>query len=581
MKALIKSLLIVFAALSVLRISTASSQESSPVAGKLDSLELRIRALEAIKTRAAVPPQKEQSHQARLSAEDSIAESTIADLQRRIERLAEKLGQPGNVGMEPESQLLSYAGTPIRLSTVPESGSPSRGSDVASVASAHPAAVQSETRTEDPPTMKMVSSVAPVPSATPTPATQLAVAPESGSQPRAIGGAATAPASVAAPTVAVVSSSPAGQPVVSAAPPAAAAPKPGNSAGITLKPGRGFTIESPDNTFSLQPGGRIQFRHSLTTYDRDRSKDDLSNFSVERFEIWLSGKAFAEWNYKFEGNFGKGNVKLGDGFVEWGRYDAIRPKMGQFKVTFDRQMRTSSSEQSFVDRSTTAKTFGLERDIGLMLSGATADKKFQYNAGIFNGEGENKANTGAGELAVVRISANPNGDFGFSESDPKGTTKYLWIADAAVAYNASSAYKDWNNDGTIGGHDDEANVFRFVAGLGFRHAGLFAQGEYYGQNERPKMAALKNVRANGWYGQLGYMIVPSSWELAGRYSVVDPDAAKSDNTKREAAIGINHFLLNTGHAMKMTADVTLRIEEKGPTVRYSDVEVRTQLQLTY
>ena len=95
------------------------------------------------------------------------------------------------------------------------------------------------------------------------------------------------------------------------------------------------------------------------------------------------------------------------------------------------------------------------------------------------------------------------------------------------------------------------------------------------------MNAVKDVKANGWYAQAGYMVVPGAWEIAARYSIVDPDTDSADNQKTEAMVGLNHFIGGAGHAMKLTADVAQLTEESSSTVEYKDVRVRIQLQIIY
>lgn len=353
-----------------------------------------------------------------------------------------------------------------------------------------------------------------------------------------------------------------------------------DSVGMKHKPGKGFTVESPDKEFSLTSGGRIQLRHTYEAFDTDRDEEDLSNFAVERIRIWLKGKAFGEWKYKFQADFGKGGAKLKDGLIEFARFKQAKFTFGQFKVFFDRQQRISSGSQTFVDRSIAAKAFGISRDIGIQVQGTTTDKKFQYNAGVYNGEGEGKENPNNGHLFLGRVSFNPLGDFGLSESDTKNSDKHLIFIDAAASLNSKRAYKDWDKADTLGTYD-EADVLRYVFGVGYRHAGLYVQSEYYGQKEDPKIDTLGDIKANGWYAQTGYMIVPEKWELAARYSLVDEDTDVDDNEKTEAMVGLNYFIRRAAHALKLTFDVAQIVEKAGTDAEYKDIRVRAQLQIIY
>lgn len=348
---------------------------------------------------------------------------------------------------------------------------------------------------------------------------------------------------------------------------------------VKHEPGKGFKVESTDGDFDLTIGGLIQLRHTYESFDNDRGLDDdtVSDFTAERIRIWLKGKVFKEWNYKFMADFGKGASKLNDGLIEWAPSDQANLSFGQFKVTFDRQQKISAAKRTFADVSLAASAFGIVRDIGLMFHGALADKKYQYNIGAFNGEGDGQHNPNNGHLLVGRFSYNPNGDFGLSESDIKNTDKHLWFVDAAAALNTKRIYEDWNGDG----QDDKADVMRYVAGIGYRHAGLYTQAEYYHQEENPDIIGLRDVKAHGWYAQAGYMLKPETWEVAARYSMVDPDCDVDDNNETEVMIGVNRFLLKAGHAFKVTWDIARLTEEDGSGVEYKDIRSRLQLQIVF
>ena len=62
-----------------------------------------------------------------------------------------------------------------------------------------------------------------------------------------------------------------------------------------------------------------------------------------------------------------------------------QPWLGQGKVLFGRQQLTSSGSQQFVDRSDlTEDEFVPSRSQGIALIGKSAEKKFEYNVGVYN-----------------------------------------------------------------------------------------------------------------------------------------------------------------------------------------------------
>jgi phosphate-selective porin len=350
-----------------------------------------------------------------------------------------------------------------------------------------------------------------------------------------------------------------------------------------FKPGSGFTLAQGED-FSLQVMGRVQARWEYFNPDDDRTDigETYSRFTVERVRFGAKGTMFKDWKFELETDFGKGKTELKKAFIEWAKYEPARIEMGQFNVKFDRSQYTSSGRQELVDRSLAARTFGHEYDIGVDVAGAGWNKKFQYNAGIFEGE---KAPTPAspnnndGHLYVARFSFNPNGDFGYSEGDIKKTDYHLWYVDVAGARN-EDLWNDANSDKEEQkGELTDQTTYSF--GFGYKHAGWFFAGEYYDRNT-VKGDDSSDVDSNGWYAQLGYTIVRDKWEIAARWSEIDPDGDKDDDTQDEAVIGLNRFFKGLGHSLKLQTDFSwLETEKAAPADDFHDFRIRSQMQLVF
>ena len=347
---------------------------------------------------------------------------------------------------------------------------------------------------------------------------------------------------------------------------------------VKYKPGSGFTLVQAED-FSLAVTGRVQARYEYDDWDGDRDIPNLSKFTAERVRFGAKGTMFKDWKYELEAEFGKNAFSLKKGFIEYAKYEQARIEMGQFNLKFDRSQYTSSAKQQFVDRSIAAGTFGHEYDVGLDVAGAAFDKKFQYNVGVFDGEKTNKVNNNDGHAYVARVSFNPNGDFGVGESDIKKTDYHLWYVDVAGMWN-NDLWTDANADKKESADeltDEESLAF----GFGYKHAGLFLAGEYY-QRSSDKEDATPSVDGSGWYAQLGYTIVRDKWEVAARYSEVDPDDDKDDDHKTEWVVGVNRYFRGVGHALKFQTDFSWLGEEKAPpTDDFGDFRLRSQLQVVF
>lgn len=355
-----------------------------------------------------------------------------------------------------------------------------------------------------------------------------------------------------------------------------AAPPP--PAEVKYKPGSGFSLVQADN-FTLQMQGRLQARHTYMDYDGDRDITDSSNFTAERIRLGAKGSFFKVWTYDLEADFGKGKAELKKGYIAWSRVPEAKIAMGQMNVKFDRSQYTSSAKQQFVDRSLAAGMFGQEYDIGLDLAGAAFNSKFQYSAGVFNGEKASPgvANKNDGHLYAARVSFNPNGDFGYGESDIKKTDQHLWYIDLAGMWN-DDLWNDANTD--LKEQDSELTDQTSLAfGFGYRHAGFFISGEYYDKSSE-KEDGSADVDGDGWYLGLGYTFIKDKWEIAARYSEVDPDRDLDGDFQSEWVLGLNRYLHGLGHALKIQTDVSwLQEEQLGDDLW--DLRVRTQLQTIF
>ncbi len=369
-----------------------------------------------------------------------------------------------------------------------------------------------------------------------------------------------------------------------AATPAAAEPAPPPPAevpsAIKFKPGSGFTIVNGED-FSMQVNGRIQARYTYESFDGDRDIPNVSAFTPERVRFGVKGALFQRFKYEFQADFGKGKVELRDAAFTYEHSPEFALSMGQYKVRFDRQQYVSSGRQMFVDRSITSREFGLSRDVGLMFSGAPMDRKLQWNVGVFDGQGAptTDINKNDGHLYVARVSLNPGGDFGLAESDIKKSDYHLWYLDFA-GYRNNDVWKDANSDKKEQpGELTDTDAWTF--GFGYRHAGFFMSGEYFDRStEREDGTGKKD--SDGWYAQFGYVMVRDAWEIAARYSEVDPDDDIMQDKKTELMLGLNRYFRGAGHSLKLNNDFSWLTEDKAaPADDLKDFRIRSQFQIVF
>ena len=362
----------------------------------------------------------------------------------------------------------------------------------------------------------------------------------------------------------------------------------------SYKIGRGFTWETADNRFKLTLGGRLQVRFTYDLYSMNEKTggEDEPDFDVPRARIWVRGHVFEPFlKYKFQFDilgdeadttvtFNNGTTakfsstnrlaELKDAYFDFTKWSALSIRGGQFKAPYSRHWLTSSGNQQFVDRAITNRTFAPGRGVGLMAHGKTGGEKndlFEYYAGVFDGEGENKTNNDEGLMWAGRVAINPLGPVKYSESDLKGRDEFRF----AVGLNA------WlhQDDNHMSGGDDYSIGADVVA----TWRGLFFTGElHYREND---VSGGSDIEILGWMTQLGYFIIPNEFEVAVRAANIDWDNnGAKDSAMREYLVVLSYFWEE--HNMKVQADFG-RIEdhEGDPSDNIDEWRMRFQLQIIF
>lgn len=343
---------------------------------------------------------------------------------------------------------------------------------------------------------------------------------------------------------------------------------------------KGFSFASADKQFTLKIGSRIQARYTQTDPEVG---DEVGSFRIRRMKTSFEGLAFGDWKYKIQANWVGSNVVSGvtqsssgavtqtrfrgaileDAQVEFIRNPLAVPWIGQGKAFFGRQQLISSGRQQFVDRSIVDDRFAANRHQGIGLTGAPESKTWEYNLGVYNGNGINQeTNDNDSFLYVGRAVWTPFGEVKLEES--------------ALDYTASprlaigvSGFKNTTGNTPA----NERDITRLNAEFVFRIQGLSLTGEYYTEENDPVVGA--SLDTDGYYAQVGYLFPNQKFEVAGRYAVISPDtAASTDQTEQRLALSY-YF---SKHDYKLQADYGT-IENDA--TRAEDGELRVQLQLAF
>jgi len=412
---------------------------------------------------------------------------------------------------------------------------------------------------------------------------------------------------------------------------------------ISYKEGTGFVINSsqmapgdsrnraPKPRFSFALGNRVQVRYTYLSPDSP-AQDETSSFRIRRFKTFLNGNAFYPWvKYKVQVNWvgfnepdtRRNEPDLEDALVDFAYFPAAALQVGQYKVPFDRQELTSSGAQQFVDRAITNARYTFARDQGVTLHGVLGAEKaewFEYHAGVFNGNGRNKAdNDNTEHLGVARLYWTPMGPFKYSESDTDNTPKPMIAIGTAYAYNpvtsSSTSVANLTTqfpnpanpaqmvDVVTGSRstltESNADIHRLTADAQLKWRGLYLVGDVFFEDRENKLPRVTRTDFNaagkalsttagagttpgtqhtiGVLTQAGYFIIPKRVELAGRYALVNPDG--KNNKQQEVRGAINWFLF--AHNMKLQTDFGTIMTQQAAGGDRKDFEARTQFQLIF
>jgi phosphate-selective porin OprO and OprP len=361
---------------------------------------------------------------------------------------------------------------------------------------------------------------------------------------------------------------------VSAAPVPAPTPTP-EASPVTPKPRKLW--EGDDGAIRML--NRVQLRWS------ERMPDDKSvnapeggEFRIRRAKTEFTGWVLNEhFTYELQLSWAgpepgaSTQTALEDLILSWDASKDGRFKLtgGQFKVPLGRQEMTSSGRLQFCDRDILSMEFTRGRDIGLEFGGELLEGKFEYAAGIFNGNAASHLGNDNDKYQYnARAMFQPWGKVGYSEGDFESTDKPL------LAIAIQFEHNDQRRAGTAVSPSYEPKTVLFGGDLSFKFKGFSAWGEFFLRDRTPAQGSTYN--SNGFHGALGYFILRDRLEAAFRYARWDPSDQIANNLQSEWGLAANYFIRK--HGLKLQSDFR-EIENKVRATK--DHELRVQAQVMF
>lgn len=355
--------------------------------------------------------------------------------------------------------------------------------------------------------------------------------------------------------------------------------------GIASRFKNGFEWKTDDEQFSMKVGSRVQLRFTQSDVDQG---EDRGSFRVRRLKFTLSGVAFGNWKYKlqneFKGTGDSGDDSLDDAYLQYTKHRMAQVWFGQGRPFFGRQQMTSSGKQQFVDRSLANGEFAPGRDIGIGLIGKNEAETFEYNVGVYNGNGGNETRNDNGNyMAVGRIVFTPFGEYKLSESAHDYPEDPRFAIGVSGMINSPPGTRTFLND--PGNPNDDVTVATDLDSTtigieaAFKLRGFNAVAEYYTRNDdfiATQAGATGDFDSDGGYLQLAYLFPNKTYEVAGRYAIVEPDAGFGSELS-ETGLAVSYYA--SKHEYKVQLDVR---SIENDTVPNSDTtEGRIQIQLAF
>ncbi len=351
---------------------------------------------------------------------------------------------------------------------------------------------------------------------------------------------------------------------------------------VVAAAGKGVTITSADESFSLQIRGRAQIRETFTAAaPGDDGTRALSRASqIKTLRLVLSGNTVTtDLKYQFQFAFAGSDYRDGatsplfDAYLDYTKNPNLSVKVGQYFVPFDRARTIKESALQTLDRSRPVSELTLDRDVGITLYSdhlGGENSPFAYRLGAFGGAGTNLTTSSKlGRLFVGRLELRPLGKIDDDSDGDLERRKEPGLAiGVAAAYDLNTPRQKETTGTTFTG--GTATYLNLAGDMVFKARGfsLLGEGLYRHADEDELHStdadgnAVTEYTRSGW----GFLVQPSLMvsdhaEVVARYSKLaafdgtDPKLVSDVGAKgNEVVAGANWYA--NGHRLKVQADWT-------------------------
>lgn len=354
-------------------------------------------------------------------------------------------------------------------------------------------------------------------------------------------------------------------------------------------------LTAQDSSFHLKFGFRFQtlYAGELNTQTDDYADQLLIRRSRLKFDGWaydpsvvykvelaISNRDHRSGQINESGN--TANLVL-DAAIKWSFAKDWQLWFGQTKLPGNRERVISSQNLQFVDRSLVNARFTLDRDKGIQLRHKNKMGNMVINqAFAFSlGEGRNIIvdNPKGGYQITGRLEFLPFGSF-TGKGDYFGSDLLREASPKlSIGITGDANYSSVRSRGNLGSFNTDANgayvsndLTTFIADMMFKYNGISAASEF---------ATRSTGKSNNGFGtgsgfvfQAGYLL-PSNWEFAGRYTIIDGSSNSTISDMSEFTFGISRYIV--GHSLKVQSDISFQDIPSGDNLMVFRIQTEVAL----
>lgn len=301
-------------------------------------------------------------------------------------------------------------------------------------------------------------------------------------------------------------------------------------------------------------------------------------FRLRRARINLTGDFAEHFDFKMEGEFEQSDVTLTvrdaagrtlasnstrtafsatDIWINWNRFPEFQIRAGQFKAAFGLEQLTPDTRLFLTERSQVTSALTPERQVGVEVWGKPFTHLFPeqkdlvtYRLGMFNGNGRNNTvNDNDEYMYAGRIELEPwKGKVADQDLWVRIGANALHSRDASGTVLSPAGTLRVNSDGSLSSFTAPSAAERDGYGVDasfhwgpFDVIGEYLSESYDGRTVNGVAPGFRDFRAEGYYVQGSYFIVPGKFQVVTKYEHFNPGQIIDDNLDSITG-GLNYYI---------------------------------------